>query len=121
MLKELCETSIYEGAPNSYKPNPYLYGKVNSGATPERLQKLANIDPLAAADWDGKLADPKTDYLANGGIALEEAINKDPMTKSRLRDALELFIGAEMESRTKIENAIADAGICTTKNLNYNL
>lgn len=88
-----------------------MYANVNKGATSERLQKLAHMDPLQAAEIDFKLADPNTDYLANNGAALDQANNDDPITKARLRDALELFIGAEMESRTLLEKLIADAGI----------
>lgn len=117
MLEELCNTPVGKENTTSFKPHPYVYSQSNNGETPERFKSLINIDPLAAADWDGKLADPKTDYLANGGIALEEATNADPITKFALRDALELFIGAEMQSRDKIEAAIADTGVFVTAGL----
>jgi len=113
VLKELCETPADANVKPTYKPNPYIYSSVHEGATPSHLAELAKKDPLALAKMDGKIADYNTDYLAEGGVALEEACNADPATKSRLRDALELFIGAEMESRTKIEEAIAAANICT--------
>ena len=89
-----------EGVP---KPaHPYL----NAGPTPARLQRLARVDPLAAADWDGKLASTDVDYLANNGAELEKAIQADPITRARLQDALELFIGGEMKSKAKIEDAM---------------
>lgn len=116
VLKELCETPAPEDLRDlsgSYKPSPYIYKNVTGGAAPSRLAKLAMKDPLALAEMDGKIADYNTDYLANHGQALEDAINADPATKSRLRDALELFIGFEMKSRDLIEEAIAAAGICT--------
>lgn len=111
VLEELCTTPVTSELKSTYKPSPYFYRTATGGATPERLLKIAKMDPLASAKWDGKLADPNVDYLANQGVALEEACNADPATKARLRDALELFIGAEAQSRTKIENAIAEAKI----------
>ena len=110
MLEELCNTPVGADLPNSYKPNKYLYKSVNSGATPARLLDISKKDPLALAKLD-QVANLHTDYLANGGAALEEACNNDSVTKSRLRDALELFIGFEAQSRDKIEAAIAEANI----------
>lgn len=74
--------------------------------TPERLKKLAGTDPLAAADWDGKLASTDIDYLANGGEALQKAIAADPIATTRLKDALELFTGGENRSKSKVEEAL---------------
>ena len=81
----------------------------NAGPTPARLQKLAKIDPLAAAEWDGKLASTNIDYLANNGAELEKAIDRDPIAKARLYDALELFKGGERHSKEQIEEAMAVA------------
>lgn len=86
------------------KPAPYYE---HAGPTPERLRKLAGVDPLAAADWDGKLASTDIDYLANGGEKLEEAIRRDPVSVTRLKDALELFIGGEERSKAKVEAVLA--------------
>ncbi|KAL1962108.1 hypothetical protein VTN77DRAFT_575 [Rasamsonia byssochlamydoides] len=85
------------------KPVPPLHQ--NAVPTPERLKKLLEIDPLATADWDGKLASTEIDYLADNGAELEKAIQADPITSARLKDALELFIAAEEKSRAKIEEA----------------
>ena len=111
VLEELYTTPVTNEIRTTYKPSPYFYRTSNGGATPDRLLKIAKMDPLASAQWDGKLADPNVDYLANQGVALEEACNADPATKARLRDALELFIGAEAESRRKIEDAISESKI----------
>jgi transaldolase len=92
-----------EGVP---KPNPYYK---NATPTSERLRKLSKVDPLAAANWDGKLASTDVDYLANSGAALDEAIKKDPVTAHRLDVALKLFQGGIAESRAKIEAAMAKA------------
>ena len=89
-----------EGVP---KPaHPYA----NAGPTPLRLQKLLKIDPLAPADWNGKLASTDIDYLANSGAELEKAVEADPVTKLRRDVAIKLFIGGEERSRAKIEEAM---------------
>ncbi|OBT68862.1 hypothetical protein VE03_02063 [Pseudogymnoascus sp. 23342-1-I1] len=89
-----------EGVP---KPtHPYK----NAGPTPTRLSKLAKTDPLAAANWDGKLASTDIDYLANNGAELEKAIEADPITKTRLFEALDLFKGGELRSKAAIEEAL---------------
>ena len=82
--------------------HPYL----NAGPTPSRLAKLSKTDPLVAADWDGKLASTGIDYLANNGAELQKAIEADPITKTRLYEALELFKGGELRSKTAIEEAM---------------
>ncbi|KAK5994338.1 Transaldolase [Cladobotryum mycophilum] len=69
----------------------------------DRLKRLAHVDPLAAADWDGKLASTHIDYLANGGAELAKAIDADPITKERLAVALDLFTGGESRSKDKVE------------------
>lgn len=106
VLNELAKLP-YDGSkqPGEGVPKPNHAYK-HAGPTPARLQKLANIDPLAAADWDGKLASTDVDYLANGGAALAEAIAKDPIATTRLKDALELFTGGEERSKSKIETVL---------------
>lgn len=107
VLNELARLQ-YDGSeqPGAGIPKPVPY-YANAGPTPERLQKLAGIDPLAAADWDGKLASTDIDYLADGGAELEKAINKDHISVTRLDDALKLFTGGEERSKAKIEAAMA--------------
>lgn len=78
----------------------------NAGPTPIRLAKLSKTDPLAAANWDGKLASTGIDYLANNGAELEKANEADPATKKRLLEALELFKGGELRSKAAIEAAM---------------
>lgn len=106
VLNELAKLK-YDGTkqPGEGVPKPAHAYKF-SGPTPKRLQKLAALDPLAAADWDGKLASTKIDYLANGGEELEKAIKKDPVTVTRLHDALVLFTGGEERSKKKVEEAL---------------
>ncbi|KAB8075966.1 hypothetical protein BDV29DRAFT_155202 [Aspergillus leporis] len=59
----------------------------HSVQTPARPKELAATDPLAAADWDGKLTSTGIGYLVT-------------------MDALGLFIGGENKSRAKIEKAL---------------
>lgn len=97
----------YDGTkqPGAGVPKP-LHVYKNPGPTPERLKRLMEVDPLASADWDGKLASTAVDYLANGGAELEKAIKEDPVSVARLEDALKLFQDAIDESRGKIEEVL---------------
>jgi transaldolase len=102
VLNELAKLQ-YDGTqqPGEGKPKP---ANVYAGyKTPERLLKVSKIDPLQAADIDGKLASTDIDYLANNGEELQKAIKADPITSQRLDDALTLFTGGLMESKAKIE------------------
>lgn len=97
----------YDGSkqPGEGKPkakHPYS----NAEPIPARLTKLLKVDPLAPAIWDGKLASTDIDYLANNGAELEKAIERDPETKKRLFEALELFKGGELRSKAAIEEAM---------------
>lgn len=89
-----------EGVPKS--SHPYR----NAAPLPARFAKLMKTDPLAPAGWDGKLASTDIDYLANNGAELEKAIEADPVTKTRLFEALDLFKGGEMRSKAAIEEAM---------------
>ncbi|KAF7560694.1 hypothetical protein G7046_g3459 [Stylonectria norvegica] len=98
---------VYDGSkqPGEGVPKPSNYYK-SALPTPERLRKLATVDPLAAANWDGKLASTDIDYLANEGAELQKAIAADPITQNRLDIALELFTGGEERSKQKVEVAL---------------
>ncbi|KKY16855.1 putative transaldolase [Phaeomoniella chlamydospora] len=106
VLNELAKLQ-YDGTkqPGEGLPKP-VHAYMNAGPTPLRLQKLSKVDPLAAANWDGKLASTEIDYLANNGAELEKAVEADPITKARRDDALKLFTGGEERSRAKIEEAL---------------
>ncbi|KAL0936993.1 transaldolase b [Colletotrichum truncatum] len=97
----------YDGTkqPGEGTPKPVNVYK-EAKPVPERLKKLVNIDPLAAAEWDGKLASTDIDYLANGGAELQKAIQADPVSTTRLADALKLFIGGEERSKAKVEEVL---------------
>jgi transaldolase len=95
----------YDGSkqPGEGRPKP---ANVYAGyKTPDRLIKVSQIDPLASANIDAKLASTDVDYLANNGAELDKAIKADPVTSARLKDALELFTGGLLESKAKIEKA----------------
>lgn len=110
ILDELA-TLPYDGTKqpggSAPKPDPAVEYYQHAGPTPARLQKLASIDPLAAADWDGHIASTEEDYLVNGGAALDSAIDSDPITKTRLKVALETFTIAENKGKQKIEDILA--------------
>lgn len=106
VLNKLAELKYDRAAqPGEGEPKPVHVYK-NPAPIPDRLNILANIDPLAAPTWDGKLASTDVDYLADGGAALAKAIDADPVTKERLAIALELFTGGEERSKAKVEVAM---------------
>ncbi|KAJ6780678.1 hypothetical protein PWT90_01338 [Aphanocladium album] len=86
-------------------PPPPCQGQA-TGVPAARLAHLAETDPLAGDGWDGKVASVEVDYLANGGEKLQEAIEKDPMTKRGLQEALEMFQECERQSRAAIEEVM---------------
>ncbi|KAI9370911.1 hypothetical protein BJX61DRAFT_548654 [Aspergillus egyptiacus] len=103
-LAQLPYTSSSAPAGAIDVPKPAYPEHQNSvAATPPRLAHLAATDPLAAADWDGKLASTEVDYLKNSGEELEKAIKADPIATARMGDALGLFCKVEGESRALIE------------------
>lgn len=75
----------------------------DAGPLPERFKALLGVDPLAPPTWDGKLASTEVDYLADGGVELQRAIERDPETVKRLDEALRLFVGGEERSKAKVE------------------
>ncbi|EJT98552.1 aldolase [Dacryopinax primogenitus] len=83
----------------------------NPPALPPHLQMLENTDPLASADWDGRLASPDVDYLVNNGELLDEAIHADPVTRERLGDALEAFVDAELKMQAFVEGVAHELGV----------
>lgn len=94
-----------EGVP---KPAPGVAYYQSAGATPARLQKLlVTVDPRVAMEMDGKAASNEVDYLADGGAELHKTFETDPITKTRLAEALDTFTEAENKSRTKIEAVLA--------------
>lgn len=92
--------------PGEGKPKPaHMYAAYQ---TPKRLQDVSKFDPLTAGDTIGELTSTRIDYLADNGEALSKAIEADPVTKQRLRDALELFTGGLLESKAKIEKVFQE-------------
>ena len=68
----------------------------------EKMKQLSHADPLSKVmQKDLKLADPNADYLADG--VLDKMNEEDEVTRSRLKDALVLFDGAENDSKKEIQ------------------
>lgn len=107
LLDELARLP-YDGTeqPGEGAPKPQHMYKFPT-ATPGRLKKLANVDPIVSTGWDANAARTNVDYLADGGKILDEAIAADPIATARLRDALELFVAAEERSKAQVEAALA--------------
>lgn len=98
------EPSIHQNGMRAPKPE-FVY-KSPSPMAPN-LRELSMTDPLAAKDWDGKLASTDIDYLSSGGEELQWAIHKDPITATRLNDTIEIFTRGEQRSKDRIERALA--------------
>lgn len=88
----------------SQNPNPTWtnWEAPEPSVSKERMSKLAGCDPLSKVmnkDWE--MASTDIDYL--DGKVLDEWNEKDEVTRMRLKDALDVFIKAEEESRVQIE------------------
>lgn len=108
LIRALLDTPDTLPLPTTKKPTKLNYGEF---ATVQRLTKLSTIDPFARPDWDGKLADMQTDYIANDGEKLDEALNRDPVAGKRLKDAELFFIEMENKAKEAIEKEIAAQGL----------
>ncbi|PTB63174.1 aldolase [Trichoderma citrinoviride] len=108
LIRTLLDTPDTLPLPTTKKPEKLNYGEF---ATVQRLTKLSTIDPFARPDWDGKLADMQTDYLANDGEKLDEAIKNDPIAGKRLKDVEVFFNEMENKAKEAIEKEIAAQGL----------
>lgn len=109
VLKELCELQVAPNDPSKIQPKPKRAYFDDKQLSP-RMLALMKVDPLAPNPETFQLASIDVDYLANQGAALEAAISKDPETARRLKDALDLFIGAEQECKATILAAMKEQG-----------
>lgn len=109
VIKQLLDTQVpaSEAQVNQAKPAKAF---VNDKTLSAEMLKMLEVDPLNA---DGKpfVVDYETDYIANGGAALDEAIKADPETQKRLKDSLDLFIAAEAVGKEAIEKVIKGESI----------
>ena len=83
------------------------YSTKHPGEPSPRLAHLVETDSLSGPTWDGKLARTDVDYLADNGAALSEAISTDKVTERGLHEALEAFKANELQSKTAIEEILA--------------
>ncbi|KAJ6443570.1 transaldolase [Purpureocillium lavendulum] len=109
VLNELAKLK-YDGSKRpgegSQKPK-HAYS--DATPVPERLMKLATVDPLSPSGFNATAARTDIDYLANGGAELARAIEADPYANRELAAALELFTAAENRSKEKVQKAMAEA------------
>lgn len=80
-------------------------------ATSERLKCLSGVDLLAGRSWNGTPPSLNVEYLANGGEALNAAIDRDSVARKRLTDAMNMFIGWEEKAKAIICQEAASIGI----------
>ncbi|PYI04702.1 aldolase [Aspergillus sclerotiicarbonarius CBS 121057] len=111
-MRELQETPLDSPSMAKYpflqdlpskKQAPY-YAKLK---TAERLRGHSTSDPMAGPGWNGKLADIHTDYLADNGKALSEAMTADEVVVKKMRDVLGAFIGGDAKAKAAIEQEVA--------------
>ncbi|KAK3940911.1 transaldolase [Diplogelasinospora grovesii] len=104
----VSHTVLDELASRVYDPSAHPCLQEGDG---KRLAKLLEIDPLSPDNKPIPIDEAryKTDYLddANNGKPLDDAIAADPEAARRLKFALEMFIGAELKSKEKIEKVLA--------------
>lgn len=112
-LKSLAETPLDETAFNKFpwlanppvkKETPY-YAKMSSNP---RFTAHSISDPLAGEDWDGTFASPNTNFLADNGKLLDEAIANDAAMTRKLKDVLNCFLEADFKAKDAIEKEIAN-------------
>lgn len=111
-LKELTETPFDDAAKEKYpilknlppkKTAPYY----KNLQTPARFKGHSTSDPMAGPGWDGKLASIETDYLANCGKALSDAMLADEAVVKKMKDVLGAFGGADAKAKAAIEAELA--------------
>jgi transaldolase len=92
-----------------FKSNPPAghFCTKHPGSPSTRLTNLLKVDPLAGPKWEGRLASTEIDYLADNGAALTKAIADDAVTERGLREALEAFEANELQSKSAIEETMA--------------
>jgi transaldolase len=110
VLKELGEMKVAPNDVEKIQPKPMRAYFDDKKLSP-RMMALMKVDPLAPKPEDFQLASIDVDYLANQGAKLEESIAQDPQTARRLKDALDLFVGAENECKVAIEKIMAEMGV----------
>lgn len=104
VLKELADLPYNSWQqPGEGVLNP-VHPYVGAASTPVHLSRLAGIDPLAPASWNGELTSTDVDCLANKGAKLDAADDADLETKRQLPDTVEVLIKAEKGIQTKFEN-----------------
>lgn len=101
-LVQMCSLSAPVPTGKVYRPS-----KTYALELPETTQPLLKVDPLRADGVAQKFDVGAVDYLANGAEELEKAIEEDPETKRRIKDAVEVFVKAELQAKALIEAAMA--------------
>lgn len=90
------------GAAKVYRPS-----KTYAHDLPEATLPLLQLDPLRA-DGVAQKFDLTTDYLANNAAELDKAIQADPQTARRIKDAVDVFQKAELQAKALIDAAVLE-------------
>ncbi|KAJ6114237.1 hypothetical protein N7486_000015 [Penicillium sp. IBT 16267x] len=101
-MKALLQTPDSLTPVTTSKPT-YPYANL---ITPARLKCLSRVDSLSPAGCSDILPSGSTNYLANDGRYLDEAIQADGFVAKGLKDAMDWFIAAEEKAKHAIEREI---------------
>ncbi|CAO1638271.1 unnamed protein product [Sympodiomycopsis kandeliae] len=109
VIKQLLEQQVPIEETRVTHPKPQQ-AFVNDKVLTAQMLELLKADSLSVG---GKafVVDHDVDYLAHNGAALDEVIKQDPETAKRLKDSLDLFIGAEAVAKEAIEKVIKGESI----------
>lgn len=100
-LVEMCALQLPQLAAGAYRPS-----KTYAAELPAETQPMLKVDPLRA-DGKAQKFDVTVDYLGNGAVELQKAIEEDPETSRRIKDAVEVFQKAELQAKALIEAAMS--------------
>lgn len=101
VIQELLELQVPASEAEAAQSKPSQAFVNDKTLTPAMLE-LLKVDPLSPGNKPF-VVDADVDYLADGGAELDAAIKHDPETQKRLKDSLDLFIGAEAVAKDAIE------------------
>ncbi|CDS02081.1 related to Transaldolase B [Sporisorium scitamineum] len=104
------QTTLRAAGSKLYKPS-----KTYAFDLPEATLPLLKVDPLRA-DGVAQTFDLTTDYLANNAAELEKAIQEDPETARRIKDAVQVFQKAELQAKALIDAAVLKVGAVSAIN-----
>ncbi|KOS20083.1 Transaldolase [Escovopsis weberi] len=115
LIQELLSTP--DTLPPLSSPKPPA-AALHTGCPPApRLAGLLAKDPLAGPGWSTSalVSAEQTDFVADGGAALDTFLARDPVAKERFAQAERFFLEQEECARVAIEEEMAASGVQVLK------